>query len=50
MAQTFPQIIAALLAATAVQAQALQITSLSPQGEISQVRQVVALGQDLRAY
>ena len=42
MAQTFPQIIAALLAATALQAQALQVTSLSPQGEISQVRQVVA--------
>ncbi|MES2414725.1 MAG: MG2 domain-containing protein [Pseudomonadota bacterium] len=33
--------VAALLAAFALQAQALQITSLSPQGEISRVRQVV---------
>ena len=34
--------VAALLAATALQAQALQITSLAPQGEISRIRQVVA--------
>ena len=31
-----------MLAAAALQAQALQITSLSPQGEVAQVRQVVA--------
>ncbi|MEO8015080.1 MAG: MG2 domain-containing protein, partial [Polaromonas sp.] len=41
MAQILPQIISALIAATALQAQALQITSLSPQGEVAQVRQVV---------
>lgn len=34
--------IAALLASIALQAQALQITSLSPQGEVARVRQVVA--------
>ena len=33
--------IAALLASIALQAQALQITSLSPQGEVARVRQVV---------
>ena len=33
---------AAVLAASALNAQALQITSLSPQGEVAQVRQVVA--------
>jgi uncharacterized protein YfaS (alpha-2-macroglobulin family) len=38
--------IAALLAAGALQAQALQITSVSPQGEISRVRQVVAKFDD----
>ena len=42
MARIFSPLIAAFLAATALQAHALQITSLSPQGEISQVRQVVA--------
>ena len=34
--------IAALLAAVALQAHALQITSLTPQGEVARVRQVVA--------
>ncbi|WP_296925505.1 alpha-2-macroglobulin [Polaromonas sp.] len=38
--------IAALLAAGALQVQALQITSVSPQGEISRVRQVVAKFDD----
>ena len=38
-----PALFAAAFAATfAVQAHALQITSLSPQGEVSAVRQVVA--------
>ena len=36
------KIIVALAAGTAMQASALQIVSLSPQGEISQIRQVVA--------
>lgn len=42
MASILPKIIAALAAAAALQAQALQITSLSPQGEVAQIRQVVA--------
>ena len=42
MAQFILKTAAALLAATALQAQALQISSLSPQGEVAQVRQVVA--------
>ncbi|MDO8249903.1 MAG: MG2 domain-containing protein, partial [Rhodoferax sp.] len=42
MAPNIPKIITTLLAAAALQAQALQITSLSPQGEVAQVRQVVA--------
>ena len=42
MAQVLIKIIAALTAAVALNAQALQIISLSPQGEIAQVRQIVA--------
>ncbi|CAM3564362.1 alpha-2-macroglobulin family protein [Polaromonas hydrogenivorans] len=42
MARVLTKIIAALAAAAALQAQALQITSLSPQGEVAQIRQVVA--------
>ena len=42
MAQVLLKIIAALTAAVALNAQALQIISLSPQGEIAQVRQIVA--------
>ena len=42
MARILIKIIVALAAAAALQAQALQIISLSPQGEIAQVRQVVA--------
>ena len=42
MAPIIAKIIAGLMAAAALQAQGLQITSLSPQGEIAQVRQVVA--------
>ena len=43
MAQlTIFRLAAALLAAVGLHAQALQIISLSPQGEVSQVRQVVA--------
>lgn len=38
--------IAALLAALSLQAHALQITSLSPQGEVAQARQVVAKFDD----
>ena len=38
--------IAALLAAAALQAHALQITSLTPQGEVSRIRQVVAKFDD----
>ena len=42
MASIAPLIIMALSASAALQAQALQILSLSPQGEVAQVRQVVA--------
>ena len=42
MASIVPLIIMALSASAALQAQALQILSLSPQGEAAQVRQVVA--------
>jgi len=42
VAQLIPKIIAVLMAAVALNAQALQIISLSPQGEIAQIRQVVA--------
>ncbi len=42
MAHRISQLAAALLAAAALQAHALQITSVSPQGEVAQVRQVVA--------
>ena len=42
MASIVPLIIMALSASAALQAQALQILSLSPQGEVAQVRQVVA--------
>ena len=42
MASIFIRIIAGCTAAFALQAQALQIVSLSPQGEKSQIRQVVA--------
>ncbi|MEO7954793.1 MAG: hypothetical protein ABIR35_11995, partial [Polaromonas sp.] len=42
MVKTVLRIAAACLAAAGLQAQALQIISLSPQGEVSQVRQVVA--------
>ena len=40
------KIAAALLAALSLQAHALQITSLSPQGEVAQIRQVVAKFSD----
>ncbi len=46
MALSIAKTITALLAVTALQAQALQITSVSPQGEISRVRQVVAKFDD----
>ena len=46
MAQFILKTVAAVLAATALQAQALQIISLSPQGEVAQVRQVVAKFDD----
>ncbi len=46
MALSIAKTITALLAAAAVHAQALQITSVSPQGEISRVRQVVAKFDD----
>jgi uncharacterized protein YfaS (alpha-2-macroglobulin family) len=42
VARLIPTTIAALAAALALQAQALQITSVSPQGEVAQVRQLVA--------
>ncbi len=42
MALNIPKIIITLLAAAALHVQALQITSVSPQGEVAQVRQVVA--------
>ncbi len=42
MASIALKIIAAFAAATALQAHALQIVSLSPQGEVSKIRQVVA--------
>ena len=42
MASIVPAIIMALSATAALQAQALQILSLSPQGEVAQIRQVVA--------
>ena len=42
MARFIPKIIAVLAAAGALQAQALQITGLSPQGEIPEIRQIVA--------
>ena len=42
MASIMTRTIAALLAAAALQAQALQITSLTPQGEVARIRQVVA--------
>ena len=42
MARNIPKIIAALTAAVALQAQALQPSSLSPQGEIAEIRQIVA--------
>ncbi|MDB5930820.1 MAG: alpha-2-macroglobulin, partial [Polaromonas sp.] len=42
MARIITRIIVALTAAVALQAHALQITSLSPQGEVAQIRQVVA--------
>ena len=42
MASIMIKTIAALLAAAASQAHALQITSLTPQGEVSRIRQVVA--------
>ena len=42
MARIITRIITALAAAVALNAQALQLVSVSPQGEIAQVRQVVA--------
>ncbi len=42
MAQFIPRVVAALLATTALNAQALKIISVSPQGEVSRVRQIVA--------
>ncbi|MEO5659202.1 MAG: alpha-2-macroglobulin, partial [Polaromonas sp.] len=42
MARTITKIITALTAAVALNAQALQLVRVSPQGEIAQVRQVVA--------
>ena len=42
MARILTKTITVLMAAAALQAQALQITSLSPQGEVAQIRQVVA--------
>ncbi|MEO7400161.1 MAG: MG2 domain-containing protein, partial [Polaromonas sp.] len=42
MVRTFLKAALPCLAAVSLQAQALQISSLSPQGEVSQVRQVVA--------
>ena len=42
MAQIILKIAAAVLAAASFQAQALRITSMAPQGEVAQVRQVVA--------
>ncbi|MGB4116012.1 MAG: MG2 domain-containing protein [Polaromonas sp.] len=42
MASIITKTIAALFAAAALQAHALQITSLSPQGEVARIRQVVA--------
>ena len=42
MAPIIPALIMALSAGAALQAQALQLLSLSPQGEVAQVRQVVA--------
>lgn len=46
MALSIAKTITVLLAAGALQAQALQLTSVSPQGEISRVRQVVAKFDD----
>ena len=46
MALSIAKTITALFAAGALQAQALQLTSVSPQGEISRVRQVVAKFDD----
>ena len=42
MAQIASKMMAVLMAAVALQAQALQITHLSPQGEIAQIRQIEA--------
>ena len=42
MAQTITRAVAGLVAALALHAHALQIVSVSPQGEIARVRQVVA--------
>ena len=42
MAQIISKIITALMAATALNAQALQLVGVSPQGEVAQIRQVVA--------
>ena len=46
MARILRKTITPLMAAAALQAQALQITSLSPQGEVAQIRQVVAKFDD----
>ena len=49
MAQVLIKIIAAVTAAVALNAHALQITSLSPQGEVSRIRQLVAKFDDAAA-
>ena len=46
MASTALKVIAAIAAATALHAQALQVTRLSPQGEVAQVRQLVVTFDD----
>ena len=46
MTKTLAQLMAALLAAAALNAQAFQVTSFSPQGEVSQIRQLVVKFDD----